>query len=60
MQLTMMKGGARVRLDYDEGWCAMYQYIMCQYIRKELTMMKGGEREGEVVKKGSDDEVVRE
>ena len=23
MQLTMMKGGARVRLDYDEGWCAM-------------------------------------
>ena len=25
MELTMMKGGARVRLDgidYDEGWCA--------------------------------------
>ena len=32
------------RIDYDEGWCAMWQYIMCQYIRKELTMMKGGAR----------------
>ena len=21
MELTMMKGGARVRLDLDEGWC---------------------------------------
>ena len=41
-----MKGGAR----FNNTSCVN------QYIRKELTMMKGGARECEVVKKGSDDE----
>ena len=27
MELTMMKGGARVRLDLDEGWCETLHYI---------------------------------
>ena len=60
MQLTMMKGGVRVRLDldaidYDEGWCAsetwswcnwLWWRVVCEWdlILMQLTMMKGGVR----------------
>ena len=60
MQLTMMKGGVRVRLDldaidYDEGWCASETWSWCNWlwcrvvcewdlILMQLTMMKGGVR----------------
>ena len=48
MELTMMKGGARVRLDLDEGWCETLHYITIHQKRidldMELTMMKGGAR----------------
>ena len=30
MELTMMKGGARVRLDLDEGWCEPLHYMTIQ------------------------------
>ena len=45
--------------DLDEGWCATLHYITIhttyQYIRKELTLMKGGVRLREVVtKRGGD------
>ena len=44
----MMKGGARLRLDLDEGWCETLHYITIQQKRidldMELTMMKGGAR----------------
>ena len=30
--------------DFDEGWCETLHYITIQYIRKELTLMKGGVR----------------
>ena len=39
----MMKGGARVRLDLDEGWCETLHYITI-HNRKEFTLMKGGVR----------------
>ena len=44
----MMKGGARLRLDLDEGWCETLHYITIHHKRidldMELTMMKGGAR----------------
>ena len=30
MELTMMKGGARERLDLDEGWCEPLHYMTIQ------------------------------
>ena len=44
----MMKGGERLRLDLDEGWCETLHYITIHQKRidldMELTMMKGGAR----------------
>ena len=44
----MMKGGARLRLDLDEGWCETLHYITIHQKRidldMELTIMKGGVR----------------
>ena len=44
----MMKGGARLRLDLDEGWCETLHYITTHHKRidldMELTMMKGAAR----------------
>ena len=62
MQLTMMKGGARVRLDYDEGWCASETWSGEEgkwWWRGVVT--KGSGEEGkwwrrEVMMKGSGDE----
>ena len=43
-----MKGGVRLRLDLDEGWCETLHYITIHQKRidldMELTMMKGGAR----------------
>ena len=36
MELTMMKGGARVRLDLDEGWCEPLHYMTIQQKRTDL------------------------
>ena len=36
MELTMMKGGARVRLDLDEGWCETLHYITIHQKRTDF------------------------
>ena len=36
MELTMMKGGARVRLDLDEGWCEPLHYMTIQQKRTDF------------------------
>ena len=36
MELTMMKGGARVRLDLDEGWCEPLHYMTIQQKRTDV------------------------
>ena len=36
MELTMMKDGARVRLDLDEGWCEPLHYMTIQQKRTDF------------------------
>ena len=36
LRLEMMKGGARLRLDLDEGWCETLHYITIYHKRIDL------------------------
>ena len=36
LRLEMMKGGARLRLDLDEGWCETLHYITIHHKRIDL------------------------
>ena len=50
----MMKGGARVRLDLDEGWCETLHYITIH--QKRIRFDEGWCETLEVVTKGSGDD----